>query len=37
VLVSTISRGDPIDPDRDPTLIAPSEIYVPDPRAVAAV
>jgi serine/threonine-protein kinase len=31
VLVSTISRGDPIDPDRDPTLIAPSEIYVPDP------
>jgi len=31
VLVSTISRGDPIDPDRDPTLIAPSEIYTPAP------
>jgi len=31
VLVSTIARGDPLDPDRDPTLIAPSEILRPDP------
>jgi serine/threonine-protein kinase len=29
-LVSSISRGDPIDADRDPTLIAPSEILRPD-------
>ena len=32
-LVSSISRGDPIDADRDPTLIAPSEILRPDPDA----
>ena len=32
-LVSTISRGDPIADDRDPTLIAPSEILRPDPDA----
>ncbi|HUP72557.1 MAG TPA: protein kinase [Acidimicrobiales bacterium] len=30
-LVSSISRGDPIDADRDPTLIAPAEIRRPDP------
>jgi serine/threonine-protein kinase len=30
-LVTTITRGDPLDPDRDPTLIAPSEILRPDP------
>jgi eukaryotic-like serine/threonine-protein kinase len=32
-LVSSISRGDPIDAERDPTLIAPSEILRPDPDA----
>jgi eukaryotic-like serine/threonine-protein kinase len=32
-LVSSISRGEPIDADRDPTLIAPSEILRPDPEA----
>ena len=32
-LVSSISRGEPIDADRDPTLIAPSEILRPDPDA----
>lgn len=32
-LVSTISRGDPIADDRDPTLIAPSEILRADPTA----
>jgi serine/threonine-protein kinase len=32
-LVSSISRGDPIADDRDPTLIAPSEILRPDPDA----
>jgi serine/threonine-protein kinase len=32
-LVSSISRGDPIAADRDPTLIAPSEILRPDPDA----
>jgi serine/threonine protein kinase len=30
-LVSSIARGEPLDPDRDPTLIAPSEIFQPDP------
>ena len=33
VLVSTIARGESLDPDRDPTLIAPSEIYSPDPES----
>ncbi|MEO8692033.1 MAG: PASTA domain-containing protein [Acidimicrobiales bacterium] len=32
-LVSSISRGDPIEADRDPTLIAPSEILRPGPDA----
>jgi serine/threonine-protein kinase len=35
-LVATITRGDRLDPDRDPTLIAPSEIVLPDTAATAA-
>ena len=36
-VVSSISRGDPIDADRDPTLLAPSEILRPDPDAGSAL
>jgi eukaryotic-like serine/threonine-protein kinase len=30
-LVTTITRGDPLGPDRDPTIIAPSEVLQPQP------
>ena len=35
-LVNTITRGGPLDPDRDPTIIAPSEILQSEPTNGAA-